>query len=132
MGVPGATATGGGRHVYLSLFDSAETAAAAYDAAVVRLRGAQAVTNFPIALYAAELKQHAAAAALSAPRRDASKANKGKQARALRMHLLLMAATQRGVITGQRGSGQVVPLSAGGVKRQSVRRVREDRRAAER
>lgn len=52
VGVPGS------RHVYLGLYNHQEEAARAYDSALVRLKGAAAATNFPLAAYDSDLAAH--------------------------------------------------------------------------
>jgi AP2 domain len=49
IGVPGS------KHIYLGLFHTEEEAARAYDAALVRLRGSAAATNFALSDYRTDL-----------------------------------------------------------------------------
>jgi len=55
LGVPGQ------RHCYLGLFPDEETAARAYDRALVMMKGVAAATNFPLSDYVAELTAFEAA-----------------------------------------------------------------------
>lgn len=48
----------GNKHVYLGLFNEEADAARAYDAAVVRIKGALASTNFSLSDYTRELAEH--------------------------------------------------------------------------
>ena len=48
----------GGKHVYLGLHSSEESAARVYDRALVLLAGAGAATNFPLSQYATELADY--------------------------------------------------------------------------
>lgn len=48
----------GNKHVYLGLFNEEADAARAYDAAVVRIKGSHASTNFSLSDYARELAEH--------------------------------------------------------------------------
>jgi hypothetical protein len=61
LGVPGS------RHVYLGLFTEEMEAARAYDAALVRLRGPAAATNFSISDYESDLREYEATTRQGAP-----------------------------------------------------------------
>ncbi|KAF6252456.1 AP2-domain-containing protein, partial [Scenedesmus sp. NREL 46B-D3] len=52
IGIPGS------RHVYLGLFSEEQEAARAYDAALVRLKGMAAATNYSLACYQQQLAEH--------------------------------------------------------------------------
>ncbi|KAL4858727.1 AP2-like ethylene-responsive transcription factor PLT2 [Chlorella vulgaris] len=52
VGIPGS------KHVYLGLFQKEAEAAVAYDRSLVRLKGQQAATNFPLSDYSHQLAEH--------------------------------------------------------------------------
>lgn len=52
IGIPGS------KHIYLGLFEDEPSAARAYDAALVRIRGTGAATNFALADYRLELAEY--------------------------------------------------------------------------
>ena len=58
IGLPSVNQANGNKHIYLGLHEKEEDAARSYDAAVIRMKGFKAATNYPMSDYPQQLDDY--------------------------------------------------------------------------